>query len=626
VQTFVMDEPIIYLEKLKDGKANWEDMIKDHKKAEKAASERKTSHAQDSHAQDSQAQDSQNQNKHKKGQEHEQASFPIQTLLVDTFSITKGKLQYIDRAQGTKKDNENEPLELADLNLNLDNISFEKPILLSLDAKLGAQFNKQPISLKGYLGPISKNPGQEDIDIDLILEAAKQLEMKIKGRLTAPMKAPGFDLNISVSPFSPIKLASTLNQPLPFTPGDASVLQKLGLSFTAKGDAKKISLTSGKMLLDDSTLDFSAQAKKFHLPDLKLELKLDSIDLDRYLPISDPDKTVEKKETNAATPSAESKAAAPSKKTQQAAKTKQTSDYTALKKLILDGNIKIGKIKAKALTLENIDAHILAKNGVIKITPLKLDLYEGILSTHARMDVRDKEPAFRLHMDMKGVQVFPLIKDALKKEIIKGQLNTLVDLSMIGDTPDMIKNTLTGEGKLLLADGTIIGIDLADTVRSIQIALGLSNSLKEKPKTDFAEIKIPFLANKGLINIGGTSLTSPLLRVKAEGTVHLPKEQLNLKVHPKLVSTIKGQGDSKEYLGLAVPVDITGSFDSPKVAPDLEGILNNALSTDPKKLKDQLIDSLMGKESRQNNNRQNNKRSEPDVEKQIKNIFKAFGQ
>jgi AsmA protein len=282
VKTFVMDEPAIYLERLKNGKANWEGMRKDHEKAKKAASEKKSRP---------------NKDKGKdKGQDNDPASFPIQALLVDTFSITKGKLLYIDRTKGTKK-------ELADLNLNLDNISFEKPIFLSLDTKL----DKHPITLKGHLGPIGRNPGQENIDLDLSLEAVKQVEVKIKGSLTAPLQTPGFDLNISVSPFSPIKLANSLNQPLPFTPGDSSVLKKLGLSLTAKGNSKTLSLSSGKMVLDDSTLNFSAQAKDFHLPDLKFKIKLDRINLDSYLAISDPAQTGEQKEM-AATASAGSKA------------------------------------------------------------------------------------------------------------------------------------------------------------------------------------------------------------------------------------------------------------------------------------------------------------------------------
>jgi AsmA protein len=601
VQTFVMDEPIIHLEKLKNGKANWEGMGKDNEKAKASVSEKKPNqNSPDQHSADPAS---------------DPVALPIKDLLVNTFSITKGRLIYIDRAAGTKK-------EISDLNLDLDDISFEKPIRLSLNTKV----DKQPVSLKGSLGPLGKNPGQEDIDLDLILKAMKQLEVKIKGRVLAPMATSGFDLDIAVLPFSPVRLAETLKQPIPLKSKDPSVLKKLALSLTAKGDPKNISLTSGKIVLDDSNLDFSAQIKDFHLPNLKFALKLDGIDLDRYLPESDPDQNkdqnkdqnVEKEKTGATGKGSDAKAS--SAKASTISKGKKT-DYGPLRKLILDGTIKIGKLKAKGATLENIDAHILARKGVINISPLKLDLYKGILATTARMDVRKNDPAFRLHMDMKGVQIAPLLKDVLEKEIIEGQANAQMGLSMTGDSPEMIKNTLTGEGELLFADGAVIGVDLADTVRSIKSVFGLSKPLKEKPRTDFGEVKVPFVADRGLVNIDGTTLTSPLIRVNAGGTLHLGKEELDLKVSPKLVGTIKGQGDTKDRSGLTVPVRISGTFDSPKVRPDLKGIVDKVLTTDPKKLKDAVLDVFKGKNSSKNNDK-----SEPDIGKQIKNIFKTFGQ
>ena len=65
---------------------------------------------------------------------------------------------------------------------------------------------------------------------------------------------------------------------------------------------------------------------------------------------------------------------------------------------------------------------------------------------------------------------------------------------------------------------------------------------------------------------------SPLMRVIAKGDVNLVKELLDLRVEPKVVATLKGQGDEKQRSGLMVPVLITGAFASPKIRPDLTGI------------------------------------------------------
>ena len=79
--------------------------------------------------------------------------------------------------------------------------------------------------------------------------------------------------------------------------------------------------------------------------------------------------------------------------------------------------------------------------------------------------------------------------------------------------------------------------------------------------------------------IDGTSLVSPLLRVLMDGNVNLPKEVLDVRVEPKFVATLKGQGDEKQRSGLMVPVLITGTFASPKIRPDLKAMVNKQLSS-----------------------------------------------
>ena len=43
------------------------------------------------------------------------------------------------------------------------------------------------------------------------------------------------------------------------------------------------------------------------------------------------------------------------------------------------------------------------------------------------------------------------------------------------------------------------------------------------------------------------------------------------------MGTLKGQGDTKDRSGLLIPLLITGTWENPKVRPDLEAILKNQL-------------------------------------------------
>jgi AsmA protein len=73
------------------------------------------------------------------------------------------------------------------------------------------------------------------------------------------------------------------------------------------------------------------------------------------------------------------------------------------------------------------------------------------------------------------------------------------------------------------------------------------------------------------------AMKSPLLRLSAAGNADLVKETLDFRVDPKLVSTIKGQGDAKDRSGLGVPIVVTGTFASPRFRPDVESMAKDKL-------------------------------------------------
>jgi AsmA protein len=150
-------------------------------------------------------------------------------------------------------------------------------------------------------------------------------------------------------------------------------------------------------------------------------------------------------------------------------------------------------------------------------------------------------------------------------------------LSMTGNDPTRIKQTLNGKGILSFNDGAIIGVDLASMARNVKAAMGGGVTSGPKPRTDFAELLVPFTIENGVFHTDETSLRSPLLRLLAAGKADLVKETLDFRVDPKLVGTIKGQGDEKDHSGLGVPIVVTGSFEQPIFLPDVESMAKDQL-------------------------------------------------
>jgi len=524
VATFVVDTPRFFLERTREGKANWENIGPDKKPETKA----------DLKKQDKSASPS-------------DGKLPIESLVVGNFSILNGLVSYVDNVTGLKK-------QVTDFNLTLKDISLDKPI----GVKLSATIDGKPLTLDGQAGPVGKEPGKEDIALDFTLKALEILNIQLKGKVLQPMAAGKIAMDLDVAPFSPRKLFSLLGQDFPVSTQDPKVLDNLALKAKVTGSAQAVSISEGLLVLDDSKLTFLAEAKAFDKPDIKFDLALDSIDLDRYLPPSE--------------------ATGESEQTGKDKKSDKTEiDYKPLRKMILDGKIKVGTMKASNISIQDFVAHVIGKNGVFDLDPLALNLYQGSVASKARLDVRKNDPETNVTLDVKGVQAGPLLKDAIQKEMIEGTLDAAITLGMTGDSAEMVKKSLTGKGELKFIDGAIVGIDIANTVRNAGSGLGLTEKSPEKPRTDFAELKIPFTADKGVVTIKDGGLISPLLRVKADGNANLVKEDLDFRVESKLVATLKGQGDTKDRSGLMIPLLITGPFTSPKIRPDLKSMIGGSL-------------------------------------------------
>jgi len=132
--------------------------------------------------------------------------------------------------------------------------------------------------------------------------------------------------------------------------------------------------------------------------------------------------------------------------------------------------------------------------------------------------------------------------------------------------------TLNGAGDMVVRDGALIGIDLAQLARTITSGFSLDQQ-GERPKTDFAELHAPFTITDGLLTTKETTLRSPFIRVKAHGNANLVSQEIDLSVIPKIVGTIKGQGDDESHSGISVPIVVGGTFKAPTFAPDLEALV-----------------------------------------------------
>jgi AsmA protein len=514
IKRFVINEPQIVLVKNKNGSENWAQP----KPAAKEPSEESTTPTEKTPG---------------------GLSIPISALTAENVSINNGKALWIDHSTDTKK-------EVTEIGLTLTDVSLDRPVKLAFSAQL----DQKPLSLEGVVGPVGSGLKEGKIELDLTLKALEQLVLRLKGNLENLAMSPGVDLDLDIAEFSPRKLMSELGQEFPVATTDPEALNRLTLKAHVKADAKKVTLTNGNLELDQSKLKFSATAAEFSKPNLKFNLELDQINLDRYMPPKS-EQPSEEKASGSAEP------------------VKKKTDYEPLRRLLLDGALNIAKLTVNKAKIEDVVLQIKAKNGVLNLDPLKLKMYQGNAAGKAVLDVAKDTPISDINLQVSNIQVGPLLQDVLEKDFLVGSTNADIKLTMAGDDPEKIKKTLNGKGELQFNDGAIVGIDLAAMARNVGAAFGLAKKGEKRPRTDFTELLVPFTIKNGVVNTPQSSIKSPFIRITAVGTADLVKETLDFRVDPQAVATIKGQGDEAKRSGIMVPVLVSGTFSEPKFRPDL---------------------------------------------------------
>jgi len=537
INHIVLNEPRIALIKQKNGKTTWE-----WKEKESAQSKKK-------------------EIKPVEGEPGK--DFSLESLVVGDLSINNGLILWIDHSKkenGAKK----EKKEISDLNLQLLDVSLDRPVNLKFDARV----NGHPVSINGSIGPVGEKPGREAVPFDISVNALKQLAIHLKGRVDNPAENPEFDMTVDVSPFSLRKLLAETGRPIPAGQSDPGALNKVAFKAHLKGNPQKIAVSDGILKIDESKINFSVNAKDFSRPDVTFNVKLDRIDLNRYL----PPKTGKKSDGNKKSGSNE-----PASKKTGSKKPGEKTDYSSLRSLVLNGSIRAGKVKVNKTIAQDINVKISAKNGVFHINPLTMKLYNGDMSGKVTLNVKKDTPQSNIKLKLNNIECEPLIKDILEQDLLSGTVKAGVTLSMSGDNAELIMKTINGKGEFRIKDGAVKGIDLVAMVRNTDGAYGFAGQSNKKPETRFSELYAPFTIIDELFKTTDTRMVSTLIRVAVSGKANLPGETLKFRIEPVVVTTSKADKKKMKRSEVKVPVLVSGTFSSPKFRPDLKAIAKDNL-------------------------------------------------
>ena len=300
-------------------------------------------------------------------------------------------------------------------------------------------------------------------------------------------------------------------------------------------------------------------------PYLAANLALGALDLNRYLPVPEPD-------AGGGGPAA---AAGPGKWSDE------PLDLSALNLMNADFDLKLQSLKVQEVKIGASELKGSLKNGVLTMNLARMAAYGGSGTAKVIVDSAGKTPKVTKTFAFKGVEALPLLTDAAGFDELEGKGDIELRLVAVGKSEAEMVKTVDGNGKFIFRDGAVKGFNLGAMVRNVKSAF-LDSDADKRQQTDFSELSGTFKIQNGKVTNDDLFMAAPLFRVTGKGEASLPARTVNYRVKPKAVASATGQGGKTDLAGIAIPVIIKGPWHDISYAPDLTGAIEN-LAKDPAK-------------------------------------------
>lgn len=439
------------------------------------------------------------------------------------------------------KDNFEATLDAPSLSLTKDKYSGSK---LTLNAKLDAAFGNVVASLMlpGVEGNAqSFKVSALSLDLDV-----KQPEQAFKVKLSSPLSG-----NIKMQQFNLSDLSVTVTATGDKLPNKSvSSEMKGSVQVDALKQNVKVNLAGGLL---QSKVKASVAVNDFANPAIKFDVELDQLDADLYLPKAPA-------------------AAAPKSKEPE-----QPLDLSALRKLNLDGSLRIGALKVMNVKSTQLRVDVTALNGLVNINPLSAKLYQGSINGSLSVNAQ-ATPSFAIIQNLNGINIAPLAKDAANLDMLEGKGNVGVNLTMHGNTVSAMKKALNGNFSLNLADGVLKGIDIDKKLLAAQAMLSKGGGANKESfaaskdeKTAFKEFKATFKVNNGIAHNDDLSLRSDQVRVSGAGDINIGNDSINYEAKAAIAKTPDGKG------GITVPLHVSGPYTDLKYTLDYAAMVKEVV-------------------------------------------------
>ncbi|QQE83835.1 AsmA family protein [Pseudomonas putida] len=422
-------------------------------------------------------------------------------------------------------------------------------------------------------------------------------------------KTPQLSGGLSIAQFDLRTFLDGVGHPLPAT-NDPAAFNKLELVSRLQGTPSSLALEDLAVKLDDSTFSGRVAVEDFAKQALRVQLKADKFDADRYMPAkSEAAKGAtaarqnEVKQQEASAIAGAGSSPLPNAPTQVAWSNDKLLPVDRLRTLDLQADLAFGSLTLDKLPISDAQLQANGQGGLVTLQTLRGGLYNGSFEAKGTVDVRPAVPQIGVNTKINRVPVEHFIKAEDKDQAppVKGLLTLTSDLTATGNSQKALVDTLNGNANFTINDGVLVNANLEQQLCQAIATLN-RKTLSGEPRgkdTPFEELRGSLVVRNGVASNPDLKARIPGLTVNGHGDLDLRVLGMDYNVGVIVEGDQRAMPDpacqvNERYVGVELPLRCRGPLELGAKACrlDQDGLGKVAAKLAGNRLKDKIDEKL----------------------------------
>ncbi len=240
-----------------------------------------------------------------------------------------------------------------------------------------------------------------------------------------------------------------------------------------------------------------------------------------------------------------------------------------LRAMDADVRWKAHRIETRKLPIDDMDAHLLMENGLVRLDPLNFGVAGGDIRSTIRMDARESTIRTRADIAARGLNLAKLLPTVELARDAIGKVGGDIKLAGRGNSIAKMLGSADGTAAVGMGSGQIsnllmeyAGLDIAEALKFL-----VRGDRKVPIRCAFGD----FAVANGVMTANSLAFDTTDTIIVGEGTINLRDETLDLKLRPR--------PKDRSLFVFRSPLLVGGTFKDPSFRPDMKRVgLRGALA------------------------------------------------